>query len=272
MFYFSRSNNNWWISANNPYSGYYCTADLAHGVAQTCVQYNTLGTLSTYSCTKGSTSTGATVLGGDSILTAFAPMIQINWRAVDRGVTDSIATETGTSITGTNTSGAGKSTATTLADAASTSSASTSGISTGAAIGIAVGVSLGVLMTAIFVGCLLWRRRRRTPGGSNGPQELDSSTAGGMAIGGGVGMAFGVGSKAQEMAMANNYPSQTPAPAYPVNSKEMDAYNNYRGAYEPPKELDSSPAMEPVEMMGSLPPYANPNVAAELPVETRSMI
>ncbi|KKF96526.1 hypothetical protein CFO_g1150 [Ceratocystis platani] len=78
--------------------GYSCTADLANGIAQTCIQYNTMGTLSTLSCNGASTITGSTVLSNYDSFTGYAPLIQINFRDVDIGKTSATQTVSGSNL------------------------------------------------------------------------------------------------------------------------------------------------------------------------------
>ncbi|KAL5615349.1 hypothetical protein BROUX41_005397 [Berkeleyomyces rouxiae] len=256
--------------------GYSCTADLANGVAQTCIQYNTMGTLSTLSCEGASTITGSTVLSNYDYFTAYAPLIQINWRDVDVGKTGG-ATQTVSDASGSRASakatgtGTAANTATPLIVAeGATASTSSNGLSTSAVVGITVAVSIGVILTALIAGCLLWRRRRRhQPGGTKGPQELDGSS---MAVGGMASntsspisavSSSAMGGKMQEMSM--------PASAYHMKPSD-GGYNNYRGAYEPSAKMAAAPPMEPVEMEGSLPPYVPNGNMAELAVEPRSAV
>ncbi|PHH51733.1 hypothetical protein CFIMG_004486RA [Ceratocystis fimbriata CBS 114723] len=257
--------------------GYSCTADLANGIAQTCIQYNTMGTLSTLSCNGASTITGSTVLSNYDSFTGYAPLIQINFRDVDIGKTSATQTVSGSNLGSARASakatGTGAATNTDspiIVAEGATSGSSNNGLSTSAVIGIAVAVSLGVLLTALIAGCLLLRRRRRQPGGAMGPQELDGSSmnVGGIAsndsspVSAVSSHAMG-GAKMLEMSM--------PPSAYQAKTPEA-GYNSYRGAYEPSAKLVSAPAMEPVEMEGSLPPYVHNGNMAELAVEPRSAV
>ncbi|KAK6854696.1 hypothetical protein PG995_009789 [Apiospora arundinis] len=136
-------------------SSYSCSWDIRNRV-QTCVRTETTGTYTLVNCggstDPGTTVTVQTVTGGVYQVIA-APLIQINWRAVD--------------IPPTATPG---STSQSIQPTGANSPAESSGLSTGAQAGIGVGAALaGLLLLGGVIGYMvLQRRKRRERGGEAG--------------------------------------------------------------------------------------------------------
>lgn len=168
-----------------------------------------------YSSAATATGSAATT----STMRAWAPMVQINWKASDRSA--GAAVSDGTSAVGTSTSAAVASSATT-----SSSTSSSSSISIGAIVGAVVGAVAGVLLVAA-ASFFLWRHRRaqRGAGGADG-------TAAAKWQGGGGG----------QYANASELPDPADAAVW-RNHREMAAVGNFA-------ELPADQPARPVEAPG----------------------
>ncbi|KAF7562460.1 hypothetical protein G7046_g1683 [Stylonectria norvegica] len=157
-------------------TGYACKHNPGVDAAQTCYRVVSTGSFPTVQCESGTSnqysyvqvpSTFTVTASGDettsviSAITVFAPLIQLNRRAVDLPSSTEASTTSGSQRTTGTATATSTSTSTSATSQATSGSSSSGGLSVGAQAGIGVGAGL-VGLALIAAAVLFWRRRRKT--------------------------------------------------------------------------------------------------------------